>query len=59
MLFEPGMPDPLGQRADARAGALSVLCGIAARESMRRNGPVSIRELNGLPAEQERDSSAD
>jgi predicted dehydrogenase len=54
MLFEPGTPDPLGQRADVRAGALSVLCGIAARESMRRNRPVSIAELNGLPAEQER-----
>jgi hypothetical protein len=50
MLFAPDMPDPLGQRADARAGALSVLCGIAARESMRRNRPVSIQELDGLPA---------
>jgi predicted dehydrogenase len=49
MLFKPDMPDPLKQRADARAGALSVLCGIAARESMRWNRPVSIAELNGLP----------
>jgi hypothetical protein len=49
MLFEPGMADPLGQRADARAGALSVLCGVAARESARHNRPVSIAELNGLP----------
>jgi predicted dehydrogenase len=49
MLFKPGMQDPLKQRADARAGALSVLCGIAARESMRKNLPVSIAELNGLP----------
>jgi predicted dehydrogenase len=51
MLFEPGMADPLGQRADARAGALSVLCGVAARESVRQNRPVSIAELGGLPAE--------
>jgi predicted dehydrogenase len=51
MLFEPGMADPLGQRADARAGALSVLCGVAARESARLNRPVSIAELNGLPGE--------
>jgi predicted dehydrogenase len=50
MLFEPGMADPLGQRADARAGALSVLCGVAARESARQNRPVSIAELDGLPA---------
>ncbi|HET6522781.1 MAG TPA: Gfo/Idh/MocA family oxidoreductase, partial [Geminicoccaceae bacterium] len=50
MLFKPGgMPDPLRQRADARAGALSVLCGVAATESMRRDRPVSIAELNGLP----------
>jgi predicted dehydrogenase len=55
MLFKPGMPDPLRQRADARAGALSVLCGIAARESMRKNLPVPIAELNGLPVEQGRD----
>jgi hypothetical protein len=51
MLFEPGMADPLGQRAGARAGALSVLCGVAARESARQNRPVSIAELNGLPGE--------
>jgi hypothetical protein len=50
MLFEPGMADPLGQRADARAGALSVLCGVAARESARQNRAVSIAELDGLPA---------
>jgi predicted dehydrogenase len=49
MLFAPDVPDPLGQRADARAGALSVLCGVAATESMRRNRPVSLAELDGLP----------
>jgi hypothetical protein len=51
MLFAPDMADPLGQRAGARAGALSVLCGVAARESVRLTRPVSIAELNGLPGE--------
>jgi hypothetical protein len=50
MLFAPDVPDPLGQRADARAGALSVLCGVAATESIRRNRPVSIAELDGCRA---------
>ena len=35
MLFVPGTPDPLGQRAGARAGAMSVLTGVAAMESVR------------------------
>jgi predicted dehydrogenase len=50
MLFKPGTPDPLNQRAGARAGALSVLCGVAANESVRLGRPVSVAELNGLPA---------
>jgi hypothetical protein len=49
MLFKPGMEDPLKQRAGSRAGALSVLCGIAANESILRNRPVTIAELNALP----------
>jgi predicted dehydrogenase len=49
MLFEPGTPDPLNQRAGSRAGAMSVLCGVAAVESMRRGEPVRIDELGGLP----------
>jgi hypothetical protein len=50
MLFKPDTPDPLNQRAGALAGALSVLCGVAATESVRMGRPVSIRELNGLPS---------
>lgn len=50
MLFKPGTPDPLNQRAGARAGAISVLCGVAATESVRLGRPVSVAELNGLPA---------
>jgi predicted dehydrogenase len=50
MLFKPGMEDPLGQRAGSRAGAMAVLCGVAAVESLRRDRPVTIAELGGLPA---------
>jgi predicted dehydrogenase len=50
-LFQPGALDPLGQRAGSRAGAMSVLCGIAAVESMRQNRLVTIAELNGLPSD--------
>lgn len=45
MLFRPGAADPLGQRAGSRAGALSVLTGLAARESAKRGGAVRIAEL--------------
>ena len=47
--FKPGTPDPLNQRAGARAGAMSVLCGVAAVESMKQARPVAIAELGGLP----------
>jgi predicted dehydrogenase len=49
MLFKPGMEDPLGQRAGSRAGAMSVLCGIAAVRSMREGRRVTVAELGGLP----------
>jgi predicted dehydrogenase len=45
MLFGPPTPDPLGQRAGARAGALSVLTGVAATESARSGRPVAIMPL--------------
>ena len=45
MLFEPGTPDPLGQRAGARAGAISVLCGVAAMQSVRSGRPVLVKPL--------------
>ncbi len=48
MLFKPdGSNDPLGQRAGSRAGAVSVLCGLAAVESVRGNETVSLRDLWG------------
>jgi predicted dehydrogenase len=44
-IFKPGTTDPLGQRAGARAGALSVLCGIAALESARGGKLVRLADL--------------
>jgi hypothetical protein len=49
MLFGLTAGDPLGQRAGARAGALSVLCGIAAVESADNGRPVKVR-LPELPS---------
>ena len=45
MIFKPGMEDRLGQRAGTRAGAMSVLCGIAALTSSRTGKVVDIAEL--------------
>lgn len=45
LLFRPGTPDPLNQGADARAGAMSVLVGVAALESANTNRPVQVAEL--------------
>jgi hypothetical protein len=45
MLFVEGTPDPLGQRAGARAGAISVATGVAAMESVRRGMPVAVKPL--------------
>jgi predicted dehydrogenase len=40
-----GRPDPLGQRAGSRAGALSVLTGVAALTSARESRSVAITEI--------------
>lgn len=47
MLFRRGRNDELRQRAGSRAGAMSVLCGIAALQSSRTGAPVSIADLWG------------
>jgi predicted dehydrogenase len=47
MLFMPDAGDPLGQRASALAGAMSVLCGVAAVESARNGVPVKVKPLLG------------
>ena len=44
-LFAPDAKDPLGQRAGARAGAMSVLCGIAALQSSRTGKIVPLADL--------------
>jgi predicted dehydrogenase len=48
LLFVPGMPDPLGQRAGARSGAVAMLTGLAALTSSKQGRPVKIEELGGL-----------
>lgn len=45
MIFKPGIPDPLKQRAGSRAGAMSLLTGVAAVRSIERGKPVKIAEL--------------
>lgn len=45
MLFKPDAKDTLGQRAGARAGAMSVLCGIAALQSSRAGRLVRLADL--------------
>ncbi|HEX3350071.1 MAG TPA: Gfo/Idh/MocA family oxidoreductase [Acetobacteraceae bacterium] len=43
-LFDALAPDPLSQRADARAGAQAALVGIAAAESARSGKPVHVEK---------------
>lgn len=45
MLLEDGIPDPLGQLADSRAGVMSAMIGIAANVSIREGRNVSIASL--------------
>ena len=45
MIFKPETPDPLGQRAGSRAGAVSVLCGIAALRSAETGAVVRLDSL--------------
>jgi predicted dehydrogenase len=44
-LFGPAQPDPLGLVADARAGALSLLVGLAANQSIITGQPVKTSDL--------------
>ena len=45
MLFHPEMPDPLKQRAGSRAGAMSLLTGVAAVRSIEQGRPIKIADL--------------
>ena len=44
-LFDPEIEDAMGQRAGARAGAMSVLTGVAAAHSVDLGRPVAIKPL--------------
>jgi len=46
MLFEEVAPDPMGHRANALAGAMSVLAGLAANESIATGEIVSVPRLS-------------
>jgi predicted dehydrogenase len=45
MIFIPGTPDPLRQRAGSRAGTMSALTGVAAVKSIDTGKPVMIADL--------------
>lgn len=45
MIIAGDIPDPLGHQAGSRAGALSVIIGIAANKSISEKRSVSIKEL--------------
>lgn len=47
MLFRPGTPDPLGHSAGSRAGAMSILIGVGANQSIASGQPVIIADLLG------------
>jgi predicted dehydrogenase len=49
-LFGPGAEDPLGQRADSRAGAMSLVTGLAAVRSVDEGRRVRVAEFDVLPA---------
>jgi predicted dehydrogenase len=48
LTFNPELPDPYRQRAGSRAGALSILIGIAAVQSIEGGKPVKIADLVSL-----------
>jgi hypothetical protein len=45
---DPGMPDPLRQQATLRDGVMSILTGVAARQSVDSGKPVRIEDLTTL-----------
>jgi predicted dehydrogenase len=48
-LFRPGADDPYAQRSDSRAGAMSLLTGVAAVRSIDERRPVAIGDLMAVP----------
>jgi predicted dehydrogenase len=51
LLFLPGRKDPLGKLAGSRAGILSSLIGMAARQSIKTGEKVKIADLIDFPVE--------
>ncbi len=49
LIFLQGKPDPMGQLADSRAGVMSSLIGIAARQAIEKGQPVQIDDLVKFP----------
>lgn len=49
LIFKPGTPDPMGQLAGSRAGVMSSLIGIAARQSIETGQRVRIADLIRFP----------
>jgi hypothetical protein len=45
MVFKSDVPDPLKQRAGSRAGAMSLLTGVAAVRSVEQRKPIKIADL--------------
>jgi predicted dehydrogenase len=45
MLVQGNMADPLGKMADSRAGAMSIIIGIAANESMKQGKCIYIKDI--------------
>ncbi|MDD3925398.1 MAG: Gfo/Idh/MocA family oxidoreductase [bacterium] len=45
MIFEGGIPDPLGHQAGTLAGAVSILIGIAANKSIKEGRNIRINDL--------------
>ncbi len=48
IFVDPDAPDPWQQAAGVRDGAMSILLGVAARESVKRGEPVKIGSLTSL-----------
>lgn len=53
-IFTPGGGDPYRQGAGSRDGAMSILVGIAARNSIDQAKPIKIADLTSLKPERER-----
>jgi hypothetical protein len=49
MIFRKETPDPLGARAGSRAGIMSSLIGIAARQSIETGQKIKIADMINFP----------